>query len=145
MSLNRKVEAYTLLKDGETYRIVNLHYDNNSESDKVIVEQKIKQIKKSKEKEKTKVIKKNVITDFQKLFDFIKLNNNLKFRGNKNDNLFYINSFEFKNVHNICKILFYDGKKMENIELIKLQKIYKVFNKKQLKKLSENVKKMLSQ
>ena len=30
-------------------------------------------------------------TDFQKIMDFIKLNNNLKFRGNKNDNFFYIN------------------------------------------------------
>ena len=58
MNLNRKVEAYTLLKDGETYRIVNLHYDNNNESDKVIVEQKIKQIKKSKIKKRQNLLKK---------------------------------------------------------------------------------------
>ena len=54
------------------------------------------------------------------------------------------NFIEFKNLHNIRKILFHNGKKIENIELLKLRKIFKIFNKKQLKKLSENVKKMLS-
>ena len=32
MNLNRKVEAYTLLKDGENYFTVNLHYDSNNET-----------------------------------------------------------------------------------------------------------------
>ena len=142
MNLNRKVEAYCLLKDGENYRILNLDYENTHKSDKMIVkkEKVIKKICKKQNKKNTK----DLSTEFQQFVDFVNLNSKLKFRGNMNNNCFSLNSFEFKNLHNICKILFHNGKKIENIELLKLRKIFKIFNKKQLKKLSENVKKMLS-
>ena len=57
MNLNRKVEAYCLLKDGENYRILNLDYENTHKSDKMIVkkEKVIKKYVKSKKKRIQKI------------------------------------------------------------------------------------------
>ena len=88
--------------------------------------------------------KKNDLTDFQKLNDFLKLNNKFKFRGKENVDSFNINSFKFNNIHKICQFLFSNIKKMDYIELIKLKKLFKFFNKKQLIKLSKNVKEVLN-
>ena len=134
MNSNKKFEAYKLVKNGEYYKICNIEESENENEKKTIYVKKIKNIKKiSKSK-----------TIFQKMKEFIKLNLNFSFIGKETSKSFILNSLKFENLNRIYNFLFSNDKKINKNDLIKLKKIYILFNSKQLKKLTNSVKLFLS-
>ena len=134
MNSNTKFEAYKLVKNGEYYKICNIEESENENEKKTIYVKKIKNIKKiSKSK-----------TIFQKMKEFIKLNLNFSFIGKETSKSFILNSLKFENLNRIYNFLFSNDKKINKNDLIKLKKIYILFNSKQLKKLTNSVKLFLS-
>lgn len=132
--MNTKFEAYKLVKNGEYYKICNIEESENENEKKTIYVKKVKNIKKiSKSK-----------TIFQKMKEFIKLNLNFSFIGKETSKSFILNSLKFENLNRIYNFLFSNDKKINKNDLIKLKKIYILFNRKQLKKLTNSVKLFLS-
>lgn len=132
--MNTKFEAYKLVKNGEYYKICNIEESENENEKKTIYVKKVKNIKKiSKSK-----------TIFQKMKEFIKLNLNFSFIGKETSKSFILNSLKFENLNRIYNFLFSNDKKINKNDLIKLKKNYILFNRKQLKKLTNSVKLFLS-
>lgn len=132
MNYKSKIEAYKLLRKGDSYLILNIS-DECNDKQTVIV----KETNKCDNGKK----KKNV---FEKMKTFINLNKSLIFKGNEKKSWFLINKIRFSNINNVYNFLFLKKNDLNNNEVKKIKHIFSLFNNQQLLRLNDNVKSYLS-
>ena len=131
MNYKSKIEAYKLLRKGDSYLILNIS-DECNDKQTVIV-------KETNKCDNGK--KKNV---FEKMKTFINLNKSLIFKGNEKKSWFLINKIRFSNINNVYNFLFLKKNDLNNNEVKKIKHIFSLFNNQQLLRLNDNVKSYLS-
>ena len=131
MNYKSKIEAYKLLRKGDSYLILNIS-DECNDKQTVIV-------KETNKCDNGK--KKNV---FEKMKTFINLNKSLIFKGNEKKSWFLINKIRFSNINNVYNFLFLKKNDLNNNEVKKIKRIFSLFNNQQLLRLNDNVKSYLS-
>lgn len=133
MNYKSKIEAYKLLRKGDSYLILNIS-DECNDKQTVIV-------KETNKCDNGKKKKKNV---FEKMKTFINLNKSLIFKGNEKKSWFLINKIRFSNINNVYNFLFLKKNDLNNNEVKKIKHIFSLFNNQQLLRLNDNVKSYLS-
>ena len=133
MNYKSKIEAYKLLRKGDSYLILNMSDDSN---DKPTVN-----VKETNKHDNLKKKRKNV---FEKMKTFINLNKSLIFTGSEKKNWFYINKTRLSNINKVYSFLFLNKNNLNTNEVKKLKQIFLLFNKQQLNRLNKNVKSYLS-
>ena len=133
MNYKSKIEAYKLLRKGDSYLILNISdecYDKKTVN--------------GTEKNNNDKFKKKKKTIFEKMKTFINLNKSLIFTGSEKKNCFYINKIRLSNINNVYNFLFLNKNNLNTNEVKKIKKIFSLFNNQQLNRLNKNVKSYLS-
>ena len=133
MNYQSKIEAYSLLRKGDYYLILNMSDEYNDKKKTV----NVKETNRHDNLEK----KKNV---FEKMKTFINLNKSFIFKGSENRNWFYINKIRLSNINNVYSFLFLNKNNLNSNEVKKIKQIFSLFNNQQLNRLNKNVKSYLS-